>query len=264
VSGSGPIKPYEISTTGDFRRRMLENMPEGTRHESATLGTLSPDPAGWFALDPRYYRPEQPREETFLLDRPVTLVVDLLVPPEGRPVIAALEVRLTEAAPTQQRQLESSAAVDSNTLMIAATSRIAAEWKIGGPGCGVNLLHDKDFALKTPEGKREMAAAAEALRKAGLPLELQGSWWELTGVVTDALIARTQQAMREHPNVGVNINQSSTGARLKAAMQGQTSAVLDDFAIVLRTGFGNGIFYWDELLAGDAPVGWRMSFIDEE
>jgi hypothetical protein len=264
VSGSGPLEPYEISTTGDFRRRMLENLPEGTRHERATLGTLAPDAGGWFAIDPFYFWSDRPPEETFPLDRPATLVCDQFVPPDGDPMIAALEVRLGDAAPTQTRQLESSVAVDKGMVMIGATSRIAAAWKIGGPGCGVNLLHDKDFGLKTPEGKREMAAAAEALRKAGLALELNGSWWELQGVVTDEHLARAREVMKQHPNVGVNLNQTSTGARLKAAMREQTRVALDDFAIVLRTGFGNGIFYWDELLAGDARVGWRMSFIDEE
>lgn len=230
---------YEIATVGEFRKRALENMPSGTRLERAVLGTLKPDPKGWFASDPFYFQPDRELEDPFPFKAPAKVVADVLVAPDGRGAIAAVEVRVSDATPTDRKELEVSMAVDKHRVMIGAASRARRGWKIGGPNCRANLLDG------------DVTAEAERLKAAGVDLD---------GPLSEAKLAKARSLLRRR-KVKLNVWQTETGVRLDEKMEDRVSVRLGDWAIVFRTGFGNGIFYWDALLNGKATVAWRMSFL---
>ena len=269
---SGRVKPFDLASAAELKRRLLADLPPGTVPSRQRLCELPADPKGWFAVDPRYFKPGAAHEDHRFpaFAAPATVFADVLVPPAGEAIVAAVDVVLDAAAPTHARELELNVAVDSARVMVAAASRIHTGWRVGGPACAANLLHATDFMLKSEESKAEIARAVSALRQAGFELEPELERWQLAKAPSDADLVKARGILREAaPNVSLNVYVTETGARLDSLLAGSHFAVLEDagsapFAVVVRSGFGDGIYYWDELLANDRVVGYHLSFVAQE
>ena len=266
------ISLYDIATVEDLRRRMLANMPEGTQHKRQVACRMSPDPAGWFAMDPAYFQPNAGGADSVgavfpALTGPARIIMDLLVTPEFDAVVAAVEINLRDEEPTHRRELDSNVAVDSRKVMIAAASRVEKAWKVGGPLCGVNLLHAHDLLMEKPESAREISLAVQELKDAGFALSKERSHWHFVGPVSDKDISEAREVLRKKaPGVDLNINRSETRAMIDSKLKSKAVACLEDdgelYAIVFSC--SGGIYWWDELLAQDQVVGYRMSFFDDD
>lgn len=271
---AAPIQPFEISTTGDLRARLLAQMPPQTRLERQHVADLAADPRGWSAIDAPYYRPGEAAGRvgsSFDTTAPVRVFVELLVPPTGRIIVASVEVRTSEEPPTDKRPLGDGVAIDFGQLMIARTDALERRWKVGGARCGANLLHASDFLGKKRATPRHLAAAVKALEATGVQLEQRAPMqqWHLVGPVSDAQLELARETLKSlGPHVTLNVNQPHTGAQVRDALAKAVVAPLSEggetFGVVLRPGFGNGLYAWDELLAGPTTVGHRMEFISPQ
>lgn len=283
------IQPFEISTTGALRKRLLSQMPDSTRLERAHVATLEADAEGWCAIDAPYFRLGDGMDRigsAFKTREPLRVFVDKLVPPQGRVVIAAVEVRTNDLSPSAVRALDIGVSVDFRQLMIARSDALARCWKVGGARCRANLLHEGDRSAAKKTTQAELGAAAKLLRARGLrvtqgdaelkamarALEARGyspardETWYLEPPVTDEELATATEILRQQGSqVTMNVARPHSGAQIDDALKDGVTALLTErdetFGFALRPGFGNGSYRWDELLAGNRLVGHRMEFL---
>lgn len=245
---------------------MHKSMPSETQIERILVAELSPDPVGWFAIDPMYYRPGRAKEFAFSPNTPVSVVLDVARTPDPRmDRVFRVSVLTSEGSPSKVRRLEASVPVDSARMMIAPATAIDRLWKLTGPAARANLL-PKSGRRKHASVKALVAEAETAV--AGLGLELyDGPLGGSFAVPTEADLNRVQQLVSSRfDELYVNVWVTQTGSEIDELFGDGLFAVPKadgrPWAVVLSTGFGDGTYCWNETLAGNTSLGYTCSFLE--
>jgi hypothetical protein len=265
-----------------LREAFVQGLPEGTHGVWEKVGSLRVTGGLLGAVDagschPRYLAGETTqldwpyeRAEIFLrfarqLDGRRTRVLAVLV---GPPV-----ADVPGSAKSAERDFIDTMCIDSASAVVGDYARMQAECRAGGPMATV--LVGKGTA-QTPEQRQARQQAAEILKSLGLPVATEGptpydgaSPIRFSSGLSDAEI---EQARASLADAGVTEEIWVPSAHTAVLLEKQLTSDLvvchpseaDPMLVGFRTGFGDGIYTWQEITASGTLLGYLCDFLPQD
>jgi hypothetical protein len=267
-------KLFDVMPARELHKAMQAALPADVTFAWRHLGNLKVTTDKITVMDPAVYRPGQVLDEEERIldwsDKEAEIWLQVIARKNGDVlrVAAVLVSRALDSAANITKVQVGSSAVDSAQMMVADTARLRSCWNCGG-------MKNKSVlgrAEEKPKLKKEKERAAVFLANSGFSLtrEERGKYlsFAFDTPLTDEQIANIRKLLKDAGiNEDVNVIQPHSLAVIEQALDRSFGVSLSDgdspYLFAFKSGWGDGIYWWDALKQSEKLVGYTCNFMEE-
>lgn len=272
TDGEAPkLKPFAIMSNEQFRVSKMASLSPDTQSEWRLIGTLQLENSSLHVTDPLQMNFSNEKWGGDTLNTPtsgaVKVFLNCLVAPGRRTYISAIKILFEDLIPTQQQPHNLCTPVDSGRILISDSRRLRKVWQIDdliSVDILVRLFEREDLYHSANR------ALAEFKKMEGVEFEkIDDDCFSFLGFMTDAEFIIAKRIEAESNGVArikvVPHSMEEFDEQLKTSPIG----VLYDSdgiacAFMFQSGFGDGMYYWESLIAEQRRAGYFCDLLGEK